>query len=360
MSPNQMPQIRNPKFEIRNSPKVTIVVVPRERFSYTSRSLESIYEHTDIPFSLVYVDGGSPGRIKRYLAQQARLKNFKLIRTEHYLSPNQARNLGFQQIETKYVVFVDNDVLVSPGWLKALVDCAEETDAWVVGALTLVGKEGTQEIHAAGGSVAIKEEEGRRVFVTNHGLAGESVDRVASELCSQETELVEFHCMLVLAEACRQAGPLDEQLFSVHEHEDFCLIVRELGGSVYFEPRSIITYVAPPPFAWSDLPFFMLRWSELWNSDSQQRFQEKWRLGTDDWNVTHTREWAREHRLIPLSLVRRITRRLSRACGWPPGRIEQACLLPLEDRINRCLANPRALLPPDAKVSEPSVSTQPS
>jgi len=316
------------------NPKVTIVVVPRERFSYTSHSLESIYEHTDIPFSLVYVDGGSPARIKRYLARQARDKNFKLIRTERYLSPNQARNLGLQQVETQFVVFVDNDVMVSPGWLKILLDCADETGAWVVGPLTLIGEPGSQTIHAAGGSVGIKEEQGQRVFVTNHGLAGESADAVASALYSQETELVEFHCMLVLTEACRRVGPLDERLFSVHEHEDFCLAVREYGGKVYFEPRSVITYVAPPPFALSDLPFFMLRWSETWNGASQQRFQEKWELGKDDTNVVHTREWARDHRLIPLSLIRRIGKRLCRACGWQHDKLDQACVLPLEQRVN--------------------------
>ncbi len=39
--------------------KVTIVVVPRERFSVTQRSLENVYAETDYPFTLVYVDGNS-------------------------------------------------------------------------------------------------------------------------------------------------------------------------------------------------------------------------------------------------------------------------------------------------------------
>ncbi len=172
--------------------QVTIVVVPRERFSYTSRSLQSIYENTDIPFSLVYVDGGSPARIRRYLAQKARQHNFKLIRTKRYLSPNLARNLGLQQVESKYVVFVDNDVLVSPGWLKVLVDCAEKTGAWVVSPLTLIGETGSQSIHAAGGTVNIKEERGQRVFETNHDFAGKSLADFASALHPQETELAEF------------------------------------------------------------------------------------------------------------------------------------------------------------------------
>lgn len=48
---------------------ITIIVVPRERFSYTQQSLESIYTHTHLPFELVYVDAGSPKHIYKYLQQ---------------------------------------------------------------------------------------------------------------------------------------------------------------------------------------------------------------------------------------------------------------------------------------------------
>lgn len=67
----------------KTAPKVTLVVVPRERFSFTMTSLENIYEMTDIPFKLVYVDGGSPAPIRDYLKKQSQEKGFELIRTEH-------------------------------------------------------------------------------------------------------------------------------------------------------------------------------------------------------------------------------------------------------------------------------------
>jgi hypothetical protein len=70
-------------------PIVTLVVVPRERFSCTQESLESIYANTDIPFKLIYVDGNSPAYVRRYLEAKSQEKNFKLIRTNYYLSPNQ-------------------------------------------------------------------------------------------------------------------------------------------------------------------------------------------------------------------------------------------------------------------------------
>jgi GT2 family glycosyltransferase len=316
--------------------QVTIVVVPRERFSYSSRSLESIYEHTDYPFSLIYVDGGSPASTRRYLEQKVRENNFQLIRTNHYLSPNQARNLGGKNVSSKYVVFIDNDVLVTPGWLTALVDCAEQTGAWVVGGLNLVGKLESQTIHFAGGIAHIEEEHGKRVYYTEHCFDGERFADVSSVLRRQTSELAEFHCMLMLTEAYHGVGPFDERLWSMHEHEDVCLKVRECGGTVYFEPGSVSTYVSPE-FSWSDLPFFMLRWSEPWNTASQRHFQNKWGLPGDDRSTSIAREWARDHRWIPLRLVRSAVRRFCRVCGWPPDTLEQKYIFPSEERLNRYL-----------------------
>jgi hypothetical protein len=46
---------------------VTLVVVPREHFQMTRRSLGNIYDTTTFPFALIYVNGGSPATTRRYL-----------------------------------------------------------------------------------------------------------------------------------------------------------------------------------------------------------------------------------------------------------------------------------------------------
>jgi GT2 family glycosyltransferase len=115
------------------APLATVAVVQRDRFSPTRAALERLYEVTEPPFRLIYVDGGSPQRVRAYLTDQARQRGFHLLRRDSYLSPNEARNLALRHVDTRYVVFLDNDVLVTPGWLEALVRCAEETGAWTVG-----------------------------------------------------------------------------------------------------------------------------------------------------------------------------------------------------------------------------------
>ncbi|MBW4615129.1 MAG: glycosyltransferase [Desmonostoc vinosum HA7617-LM4] len=284
-------------------PQVTVVVVPRERFSYTYKSLEGIYAHTDISFKLIYIDGNSPQKIKYYLEAQAQKKGFRLIRTENYLSPNQARNLALPYIDTKYVVFIDNDVQVTPGWLNKLVECAEETDAWVVGPLYLDGKLENQNIHMAGGYCKFKNQHGKLDLYEQRRYAKKFLPTVKSQLLREPTKLIEFHCVLVRTAIFKKIGYFDEKLMSMAEESDFCLSVNAADGTIYFEPDSIVVYVLPVPLAWYDLPYFLLRWSDAWNQASLSYFQQKWGLAKDAKFMTIGYNWANRHRLVPLQPI---------------------------------------------------------
>jgi GT2 family glycosyltransferase len=268
-----------------NDPDVTIVVVPREQFSKSQASLESIYAATPRPFKLVYVDGNSPASLCRYLEQQAVKLGFQLVRTENYLTSNEARNIGLREVRTKYVAFVDNDAFVQPGWLDALLRCAEETDAWVVGPLYCYGTDGSDGnphiVHTAGADLRIISD-GTRRFEEKHRHVHRRVDEVLGELRREPIDLVEFHCMLVRTDTFDRIGPLDEKLFSFLDHVDFCLAVRQAGGSVYFEPDAVITHLAPPPFAPMDLPYFLLRWSNAWLCPSVRHFACKHGVAESD------------------------------------------------------------------------------
>ena len=303
--------------------QITIVVVPRERFSLTRDTLRSLYEFTDIPFGLVYVDGGSPSKIKRFLESTARERGFRLIRTDSYLSPNRARNLGLRHVSSKYVVFLDNDVLVAPGWLSPLVECAEDTGAAVVTPLTLECRDGgSPVVHCAGGECHLAIEKGsgtsqRHIKDTMHH-AGRKLEDIRSDLRRQRTEYAEFHCVLVRTDIFRQVGPFDEQLLNTRDHIDFCLLVAQAGGAIYLEPSSVVTFVHGHPLAWTDIPYFMLRWSDTWELASLHRLRAKWDLPEDEYfrRRYRTLGWRRRAlveraiRLMTLGLNARGPRRL--------------------------------------------------
>lgn len=312
--------------------EVTLVVVPRERFGMTRRSLESIYANTDLPFTLIYVDGGSPAATRRYLAAQARERGFRLLRTNRHLTPNEARNLGIAQATTRYIVFVDNDVLVTPGWLEALVRCARDTGAWVVGPLYCMGELEQQTVHMAGGHAHIFEQGGVRRFLEDQRLWGAPLPQVRPGLRREPCELVEFHCMLVASHVFQRLGPLDEGLKSALENPDFCMSVRQAGGEIYLEPTAVITYLPPPPLAWSDLHYFLRRWSHAWNRASLRRFREKWNLPEDDPALAQQFKawtWWRRQALVPPGSL------LARALGSRFGPSLARCLSRVEGPLNR-------------------------
>jgi GT2 family glycosyltransferase len=205
------------------TPEVTIIVVPRERFQFAQESLESLYSATDFPFDLIYVDNNSPDNLRRYLTDQAQEKRFRVVRSDRYLSPNAARNFGLQYVNSRYVVFVDNDVIFAPGWLKALVNCAQETNATVVGSLVCQYRPVHQTIHCAGGEFmtandlerfvqpeSVKNEpDGWHIYEKTY-FQNRQLEEVQEALYRQPTGFVEFHAMLVQMDFFRAHGPLDE------------------------------------------------------------------------------------------------------------------------------------------------------
>lgn len=333
-------------------PKVTIVVSPRERFSCAQQSLESIYEHTRIPFNLIYVDGGSPAKTKRYLEEQAQEKQFQLIRTDHYLSPNKARNLGLAQVNSEYVVFIDNDVIVTPGWLQQLVKCAEETKATVVSPLICQGEPVHEEVHCAGGEsgvrVETKGDHTRRRIVEKIYKQGRKVAEVLPQLQRHQTGLAEFHCMIVRTEIFERIGMLDEAILNTKEHVDFCMAVMETGGSVYLEPESIVTYVPGPPLELTDMPFYMLRWSDAWELTSLHRLRDKWNLTEDEYfkNRYNGLGWRRK-----ATIIKPLSRKISKTILRRQSKKVEDLLVSVDKALNKYLTN---------RYARKQLQTQPS
>jgi GT2 family glycosyltransferase len=301
---------------------VTIVVVPRDHFSDTKECLENLYALTPPSCSLVYVDGGSPPRVARYLREQARAKHFELLRYDYYLTPNQARNVGAARAKSRYIVFIDNDVLVAPDWLPPLVDCANSTGAAVVGPLNYEKRPPLQNVHFAGGvaKIIVTRENGKE-----RQRLVERIHKVRIPTSYELTDTAEFHCMLVRTDVFRRLGGLDENMLSTRENIDFCLALHQTGEKVYIEPRSKITYFPPNPLRLSDIPFFALRWSDLWDLSSFHYLREKWNLEEDAYFLREYKNlgWRRHELMVRDGLIRWLV-------SWRGRKITARMLRPLE------------------------------
>jgi GT2 family glycosyltransferase len=261
-------------------PRTTVCAVPRERFTYAVPSLRSILAASPPPHRLVYVDGGSPEPVRAELERLAAEHDFTLVRTDHYLTPNEARNLALRHVRTEYALFVDNDVFVTDGWITGLEAAAEAHGAAAVAPVYGIasGSLDHTRVHHAGGYNRVVEVDGRRVHDTTRYIA-ENADPTAvlPGLVPRETEQVEFHCFLVRTDAAVALGGFDENMMAVHEHLDFSMRLREQGGTIWLEPSVFVTYLVGSP-SWSDRSYQLLRWSPRWTETSIRRFAAVWDL----------------------------------------------------------------------------------
>jgi len=260
-------------------------------------------------------------------------RGFTLLRTEQYLTPNQARNLAFQYVETPYVVFVDNDAIVSENWLAPLEQCADETGAWVVGPLYFEHEPEQHRLHMAGGRCRIEEDElGQRYYQERHQHAHQVYSKIGEQLDRHETELIEFHTVLVTRSAFEHLGPLDEGLLGRSEHGDLCMLVRQAGQKIFIEPRSRITYIPPQQLEKADREFFFLRWSEVWSTASIAHMAEKWNLCLDHPEVKASLEWGRDHRRYGSTLLAGMRKLIGRKLTQS---LQKRLLNRLEEAYNR-------------------------
>ena len=286
------------------------MIVQRERFSAAPASLNSLYQNTTAPFHLVYVDAGSPPEVRDFLAHQSHARKFELLRIEHYLTQNEARNLGLAKVQTPFVAIVDNDLEFYPGWLEKLLETAVAREAWLAGPTYLEEHLGKTLVHMTGGEVRIDEADGQRRFHEVHRFMKSPLEEVQDQLKTGPTQMLEFHCMLARTEIFDRLGRLDEGLMSVLDHEDLCLSILKAEGSIYYVADSMIRHLIPPPFKSYDLPYYLLRWSEEWNRASHERFARKWNLPLNDPTLARSLIWATYHRQLALSQVQ-----------WPLGKI---------------------------------------
>ena len=262
------------------SPLVTVVVVFRERHSFASRSLRSILEHREYPFALHYHDSQSPPSVRREL-EAAQARGELTLFQSGAGTPNQLRNQALQAVTTKYVCFIDNDVLVTKGWIETLVSTAERAEAGIVFPLYLMGEFSADRIHMAGGKNHLSEKDGQTEYNEEHLFANAPASRIVGTLQGGDSDFGEFHCMLLSMKMLQEVGPLDEAYLQVNEHIDIAMVARQANYRVIFEPKSVVSYVYAnehSPYWLCDIEPFGKRWSHELAARDVAHLSSKWRL----------------------------------------------------------------------------------
>lgn len=267
--------------------RATIVMTARERHGLTERAIASIVAGTRRPYRFVYASGATPPALMARLREQAPGWGLAIADVDARLFPHQVRRQLIGVVDTEYVAFVDNDVVVEPGWLDALVACADETGAAAVGPRCYVGgDERPRGVMPASGRLEWSDTAaGRKVHETP----------VEPPMARAPVDCVDFRCILLRAAVARD-GALDPAIACVHEQVDLATTLRERGLGAWCEPAAQVTYLGRGLWNAEDLAYLRWRFSRAAAEASIAAFCRKWSVVDDDESFRGVRSFVRFHK----------------------------------------------------------------
>jgi O-antigen biosynthesis protein len=191
----------------------SIVMLTYNELACTRECLESIARHTPEPHEIILVDNGSSDGTLPYLRElSAADPRYRLLENGENLGFALGCNLGMRQARGGRILLMNNDVVVTRGWLGGMLECLErEPAAGIVGPMTNEVA-GPQKVAGTSYRNTAEMEEFARAFTRTNGGRRIPVPR-----------LVGF-CMLFTRELLEKVGELDPSFGSGNfEDDDFCL-----------------------------------------------------------------------------------------------------------------------------------------
>ena len=214
----------NLSFPKSDEPVVSIITLTFNKAEFTYQYLESIIAHTDIPYELIIVDNGSQDETTSLLD---RLENVTTIKNEGNLGFIKGCNQGASKARGKYLLFLNNDINVTPGWLSKLVKTIENYPKCGAVGCKLIWPNG--KLQEAG---SIIWSDGSAL---GYGREGDPMHPEYSYL--REVDYCSGACLLVRKDIFQQLGEFDERYTpAYYEDSDLCIGIWGLGYKVLFQP----------------------------------------------------------------------------------------------------------------------------
>jgi GT2 family glycosyltransferase len=205
------------RFE-ENLPLTSIVILTCDQLDYTRQCLNSIFARTDSPFELIIVDNGSRDGTVDYLSSLSRSDSaclrIKLIENKENQGFAKGCNQGLAEARGDYLLLLNNDVVVTTGWLSRLVGALQNNNR--------LGFVGPMSNYVSGPQWVSKPSYNVRTLEGLEQFAALTASRHCGQVirCSR---IVGF-CLLIKKAVIDTIGGLDSRYgLGNFEDDDFCL-----------------------------------------------------------------------------------------------------------------------------------------
>jgi GT2 family glycosyltransferase len=260
-------------------PKVSVVVVTYNNLDLTRACLASLdaqsqYENMEI----IVVDNASSDGSPAFLAEWVTARNNrKLILNDDNRGFAAANNQGLESATGDYLVLLNNDTYVTPGWIRTLLHHLErDKTIGLIGPVTNnIGNEAKIDIAYKGMGEMLRK-------------SSAYTRRRIGEIFSLRTAA--FFCVMMPRTTYDCVGELDEVFGrGFFEDDDYCRRIEQLGQRVACAEDVFIHHHLSASF------------SKLKQQDRQKLFEENKRIYEAKWGtwVPHEYHFGREVKAMP-------------------------------------------------------------
>lgn len=243
-----------------------IVILCHNNLADSDRCLRSVAQFTPEPIEIVLVDNGSTDGTAEWASRlEQSFGNVRVLRNARNLGYAPAVNQGLAVLPGRDVLLLNNDVVVTPGWLGGL--------------LALLREDGTT------GLVGAVSDYARDPQLIQTPPYGDNVEamlafaiRRAAERCGDRSEgrRLSGFCMLLRRELIERIGGLDERFVpGFFEDDDYSVRATLAGYRIRVAQDVFVHHVGNRTFKQLGLDLKQhLR-------DNWERFRDKWEIPAD-------------------------------------------------------------------------------
>jgi len=195
--------------------KLTSIIIPCfNQIAYTKLCLQSIEKYTTVPYELILIDNGSTDGTQAFLEEYSRSRaGCNVILNKRNLGFAGGNNQGITAAKGDYILLLNNDVVVTEGWLERLITHIESDPS--------IGMIGPMSNSVSGPQLVKDARYGEDL--NKMQIFAEEYSRKNLGKRQDILRLVGF-CLLIKKEVIDIIGGLDENFISGNfEDDDLCL-----------------------------------------------------------------------------------------------------------------------------------------
>lgn len=243
-------------------PKISIIILSYNHPDMMKLTADSVLDRSFYPnIETIIVDNASGQETVNLLKKYKNRKTVKLILNKINYGFAKGNNIGMEAATGEYFVLLNNDVIVTPGWLSRLIYHIKKDIVGLVGPVTnSIGNEAKIDIK----------------YDFNNQKELESTSRKYTSVHWGETlnqKCIAAFCWIMHKDSYKKLGGLDERYGrGMFEDDDYCKTILKSGQKILCSEDVFIHHFGGASFG----QIVSAEYKKLFN-DNKQKFENKWK-----------------------------------------------------------------------------------